>query len=385
MKKFGMNWDPTYSCPKYYNFSTLEKFGTVFQTLDKCDSFASCHKTAFSSVYIDTRLRDMGLSRSPVVPCPEVKRYCSLILNTYIKQITMNKKLYFVLLLTLAIPRLALAQNPINIDEYKVIDQSRFIITYEAMMTDDSLKPTEHNYDRLVLMVGDSISRCYSNTMYRYDSAFTISERKGHDSYKNMSHFVGDSGGVWVPDVYKYYGSKRMTVMHRIDEARVPIYLYDEPLDLMDWKMSFGTKEIHGYPCFKAECDFRGRHWTAWFTMQIPVKDGPWKFCGLPGLILEMEESRGHYAFRCIGIENQQKPIIWYDGPRFEDYQRCTRADVMKQEEDYHADFIGYIRMVNPGIQIHIAKMDASGKYAGSEEAPKGYKKVLPYNPVELE
>ena len=115
----------------------------------------------------------------------------------------MNKKLYYVLLLTLAIPRLALAQNPINIDEYKVIDQSRFIITYEAMMTDDSLKPTEHNYDRLVLMVGDSISRCYSNTMHRYDSAFTVSERKGHDGYKNMSHFVGDSGGVWVPDVYK--------------------------------------------------------------------------------------------------------------------------------------------------------------------------------------
>ena len=297
----------------------------------------------------------------------------------------MNKKLYFVMLLTLAIPRLAFSQNPVNIDEYKVIDQSRFIITYEAMMTDDSLKPTIHNYDRLILMVGDSISRCYSNTMHRYDSAFTISERKGHDSYKNMSHFVGDSGGVWKPDVYKYYGSKRMTIMHRIDEARVPIYLYDEPLDLMDWKMSFGTKEIHGYQCFKAECDFRGRHWTAWFTMQIPVKDGPWKFGGLPGLILEMEESRGHYAFRCIGIENQQKPMIWYDGPRFEDYQRCTRADVMKQEEDYHADFIGYIRMVNPGIQIHIAKMDASGKYAGSEEAPKGYKKVLPYNPVELE
>ena len=297
----------------------------------------------------------------------------------------MNKKLYFVLLLTLAIPRLAFSQNPINIDEYKVIDQSRFIITYEAMMTDDSLKPTKHNYDRLVLMVGDSISRCYSNTMHRYDSAFTVSERKGHDSYKNMSHFVGDSGGVWVPDVYKYFGPKRMTVMHRMGEARVPIYLYDESLDLMDWKMSFGTKEILGYPCFKAECDFRGRHWTAWFTMQIPVKDGPWKFGGLPGLILEMEESRGHYAFRCIGIEMQKKPIIWYDGPRFEDYQHCTRADVMKQEEDYHADLIGYIRMANPGIKIHIAKMDASGKYAGSEEAPEGYKKALPYNPVELE
>ena len=276
------------------------------------------------------------------------------------------------------------AQSPFNIDEFKVIDQSRFIVTYEAMMTEDSLKPAKQKFDHLVLMVGDSISMCYSNTMHRFDSAFTVSERKGQDSYKNMSHFVGENGGVWVPDVYKYYGRKRMTIMHRIMEGRVPIYLYDEPLDLMDWQMSFEAKEILGYPCFKAECDFRGRHWTAWFTMQIPVQDGPWKFCGLPGLILQMEESRGHYAFRCIGIETQQKPIVWYEED-FHKYQRCTRADVMKQEEDYHADLIGYIRMVHPGIKIHIAKTDASGKYAGSEEAPIDYKKELPYNPVELE
>ena len=59
------------------------------------------------------------------------------------------------MLLTLAIPRLAFPQNPINIDEYKVIDQSRFIITYEAMMTEDSLKPAKQKFDRLVLMVGD--------------------------------------------------------------------------------------------------------------------------------------------------------------------------------------------------------------------------------------
>jgi len=296
----------------------------------------------------------------------------------------MHKKLYFVLLLLLAIPRLAFPQEPVNIDEFKVIDQSRFIVTYEAMMTEDSLKPAKQKFDHLVLMVGDSISMCYSSTMHRFDSAFTVSERKGQDSYKNMSHFVGENGGVWVPDVYKYYGRKQMTIMHRIMEGRVPIYLYDEPLDLMDWQMSFETKEILGYPCFKAECDFRGRHWTAWFTMQIPVQDGPWKFCGLPGLILQMEESRGHYAFRCIGIETQQKPIVWYEED-FHKYQRCTRADVMKQEEDYHADLIGYIRMVHPGIKIHIAKTDASGKYAGSEEAPIDYKKALPYNPVELE
>lgn len=290
----------------------------------------------------------------------------------------MTKNAHFILLLIFAVSRLAFSQDPINIDEYKVIDPSRFVVTYEAMMTKDSVKPTEHKFDRLVLMVGDSISTCYSNTMHRFDSAFTVTVRKGEETYRSVNHFIDENGDVWVPDVYKYYAKKRMTVVHRMEVPGnfVPIFLYDEPLSLMDWKMSFETKEILGYQCFKAECDFRGRHWTAWFTMQIPVQDGPWKFSGLPGLILQMEESRGHYAFRCIGIETRKKPIVWYNNV---DYQSCKRSDVVKQMEDYHTDWNAYVRRVFPG---KIVRAKNNGSF---EKVPVGEKRVLPYNPVELE
>ena len=290
----------------------------------------------------------------------------------------MTKNAHFILLLIFAVSRLAFSQDPINIDEYKVIDQSRFVVTYEAMMTKDSVKPTEHKFDRLVLMVGDSISTCYSNTMHRFDSAFTVTVRKGGETYRSVNHFIDENGDVWVPDVYKYYAKKRMTVVHRMEVPGnfVPIFLYDEPLSLMDWKMSFETKEILGYQCFKAECDFRGRHWTAWFTMQIPVQDGPWKFSGLPGLILQIEESRGHYAFRCIGIETRKKPIVWYNNV---DYQSCKRSDVVKQMEDYHTDWNAYVRRVFPG---KIVRAKNNGSF---EKVPVGEKRVLPYNPVELE
>ena len=289
----------------------------------------------------------------------------------------MTKNAHFVLLRIFSVSRLAFSQDPINIDEYKVIDQSRFVVTYEAMMTKDSVKPTEHKFDRLVLMVGDSISTCYSNTMHRFDSAFTVTVRKGGETYRSVNHFIDENGDVWVPDVYKYYAKKRMTVVHRMEVPGnfVPIFLYDEPLSLMDWKMSFETKEILGYQCFKAECDFRGRHWTAWFTMQIPVQDGPWKFSGLPGLILQMEESRGHYAFRCIGIETRKKPIVWYNNV---DYQSCKRSDVVKQMEDYHTDWNAYVRRVFPG---KIVRAKNNGSF---EKVPVGEKRVLPYNPVEL-
>ena len=146
----------------------------------------------------------------------------------------MTKNAHFILLLIFAVSHLTFSQPPINLDEYKVLDQSRFIVTYEVMMTKDSVKPTEHKFDHLVLMVGDSISTCYSNTMHRFDSAYTIRcAHKGRDSYQGLRHFVGENGDVWLPDVYKYYVKKQMTVMYRMEVPGnlVPVYLYEEPLD----------------------------------------------------------------------------------------------------------------------------------------------------------
>ena len=34
---------------------------------------------------------------------------------------------------------------------------------------------------------------------------------------------------------------------------------------------------VASFDCQKAECDFRGRRWEAWFTPEIPVSEGPWK------------------------------------------------------------------------------------------------------------
>src|SRR3712207_8163725 len=50
---------------------------------------------------------------------------------------------------------------------------------------------------------------------------------------------------------------------------------------------------------------FRGRTWRVWFALDIPFPDGPWKLCGLPGLILKAEDSKGHFSFDCVGIDRK--------------------------------------------------------------------------------
>lgn len=60
---------------------------------------------------------------------------------------------------------------------------------------------------------------------------------------------------------------------------------------------------IAGLQVYKAECLFGGRTWEAWFTPEIAVSDGPFKFSGLPGLILKLESTDGDYSFHISGIE----------------------------------------------------------------------------------
>lgn len=67
-------------------------------------------------------------------------------------------------------------------------------------------------------------------------------------------------------------------------------YSYDEKPNLK-WNITSEKQKIGIYQTQKATTDFGGRQWTAWFTSEIPIQDGPYKFSGLPGLIVKLEDS----------------------------------------------------------------------------------------------
>lgn len=63
----------------------------------------------------------------------------------------------------------------------------------------------------------------------------------------------------------------------------------------LNWTILKEKKTIGNYECAKATTEFRGRKYTAWFTTKIPVDYGPRKFSGLPGLIVQIYDSKGVY------------------------------------------------------------------------------------------
>lgn len=108
---------------------------------------------------------------------------------------------------------------------------------------------------------------------------------------------------------------------------------YEEPFTELNWSVSDSTKTILGYECIMAETDYHGRHWTAWFSPEIPLPDGPWKLCGLPGLILEATDSTGQHSFTATGIENTN--LVMYPIYLPNRYDKMKRIDMLKAYAEY--------------------------------------------------
>ena len=108
---------------------------------------------------------------------------------------------------------------------------------------------------------------------------------------------------------------------------------YDEPFSEIDWVINEdSTKIILDYQCIMATTDYHGRKWAVWFTPEIPMQDGPWKFCGLPGLIMEASEPSGQHSFTVTGIEISTQPIF----PIFNtEYEKMERKDMLRALRHY--------------------------------------------------
>ena len=110
---------------------------------------------------------------------------------------------------------------------------------------------------------------------------------------------------------------------------------FTEACPAQKWSLHPEVQTILGYRCQRATCHWRGRNFEAWFTTDIPVKQGPWRFNGLPGLILKVYDTEHFYTFEAVSVKKSNAPIMLYD---FQ-YPVSSRSKVRKLQYSCQVNF----------------------------------------------
>lgn len=140
----------------------------------------------------------------------------------------------------------------------------------------------------------DSLMYCAPDLYWQMEKASFEKDPKEHD------RTTLERSGRYGRFTYKNYPEGKVTETDYFDTQS---WQYEEDWEKPEWKILDETKDIIGYECIKAVTDYRGRRWTVWFTPDIPIQEGPWKLCGLPGLILEAEDNHKEYHFLANGLK----------------------------------------------------------------------------------
>lgn len=162
--------------------------------------------------------------------------------------------------------------------------------------------------DLLTLTIGKNVSAFYSKEHKQRDSLeyhneeYCLMSLKDPNRYK-LSHKLPDEV------VYKNYPENKVRVLDRYDLCG---WVMDEDWEKPEWILTDSVSTILGYECVLAQTDYRGRRWLAWFTPDIPSTEGPWKLCGLPGLILRAHDTRMHYVYEAKSIKTEGIGFVEY-------------------------------------------------------------------------
>ncbi len=205
------------------------------------------------------------------------------------------------------------------------LDQVNYRITYQAKQVNDTTQiPYIYRQAEMRLDIGKNVTHFYNLS---------------HVQWKQQALQMLLNGGVidlrnakpvrcMNFEFLKNYPKKGQTLYQEV--WNVTDYHCIEKTETPNWQLiPDSTATIIGYPCQLAKTNFKGRTWFAWYSEDIPISEGPWKLCGLPGLILRAYDAKQQFYLNAIGMEDLKgKEPLKYTKP--EKAERVSQSDLTK-------------------------------------------------------
>ncbi|MBE4950730.1 GLPGLI family protein [Chryseobacterium culicis] len=225
--------------------------------------------------------------------------------------------------------------------------RGEFIYLMKAKL--NKLTPDQTDKEFFSLQVADNHTFFCSINSIKRDSVAGVVSKKAI----NNGAGIFDFRGIPMPQTKFSYliiqSNKNIQFFQRV---AMSLLSYKEPI-INNWKLIDETKVINTINCKKAEVYFKGRKWTAWYSTEIPLPYGPYKFSALPGLIIKITDEKGDYDFELVkSVSNTDlkgRLINIYEN-RYTNSTVTTKAELEKALQNFRENSLGILESLGTNI-----------------------------------
>ncbi|RZS90598.1 GLPGLI family protein [Aquimarina brevivitae] len=219
---------------------------------------------------------------------------------------------------------------------------------------------SEAQKKQVMARLKNRLEKTYILTFNKEESVYKEDEKLDVDALSGAT----DSWGKNFSPGEQYKNIKSKTLVQN-QEFYGKVFLVQDALIPIQWTMGAETKQIGGYTCYKATATIPSEQlswyefsWselraatneeapdevpvteiTAWYTLQIPVSNGPSEYYGLPGLILEVNV--GNTTMLCFKVVMNPDEKIEIEAPKRgkevtkEEYKEIITAKMQEMREN---------------------------------------------------
>ncbi len=231
------------------------------------------------------------------------------------------------------------------------LEEGNFEVFYNLKFQPGSIDSSRIREEIMLLIVGQNASVFSSYNKYKFDSTHIhLNEATAQRINEDLFYALPPPSGFNY-SIYKNFPNGKITT---IDYLLPDHFKYSEPLMGKGWIITREKKNISGYSAQKATINFGGRSWVAWFTPEIPISEGPYKFSGLPGLIIFLHDTKNHYIFEMVSFNPNTIRSIDFPERRYID---ISKHSFLKAERAFRENIIEMAKQF--GLDNHAQQVAA--------------------------
>ena len=187
----------------------------------------------------------------------------------------------------------------------QILDRADLVAIYNADLKIDTL-PDHRDKSRIYSLIGKKWQSSIDMRMWMGSFTFYYDKEPRYEFYKYLYGDDWTRHSILTWAVWKDLKGKRIINRDYLPQHHQIGIEYEETQPVFNWMLTDSTMVIGDYECQKAECDYAGRHWNVWFTSEVPVDCGLWKFSGLPGLIVKAYDSEEYFIYSLHELRKSQ-------------------------------------------------------------------------------